>query len=157
MIDIFENENFVLKQYELSKSGFAKVANQVIEPVMAGEVDALHTFIKAKGLLEIATAILDGVKEEALNEASKYSKEDKILGCGFLVKSVANTYDYSNNEEWVRINEQINELKAVQKEIEKKMVIAMGYSEMVDKDGVVIEPAVIKKAGGDTLQINIPK
>jgi hypothetical protein len=33
----------------------------------------------------------------------------------------------------------------------------MGYSEMVDKDGVVIVPAVIKKAGGDTLQINIPK
>ena len=157
MIDIFENENFVLKQYELSKSGFAKVASQVIEPVMAGEVDALQTFIKAKGLLEIATVILEGVKEEALSEASKYSKEDKILGCGFLVKSVANTYDYSNNEEWVRLNEQINELKAVQKEIEKKMVIAMGYSEMVDKDGVVIEPAVIKKAGGDTLQINIPK
>jgi 3-phosphoglycerate kinase len=157
MIDIFENENFVLKQYELSKSGFAKVASQVIGPVIAGEVDALQTFIKAKGLLEIATVILDGVKEEALNEASKYSKEDKVLGCGFLVKSVANTYDYSNNEEWSIINEKINELKAVQKEIEKKMVIAMGYSEMVDKDGVVIVPAVIKKAGGDTLQINIPK
>ena len=157
MIDIFENENFVLKQYELSKSGFAKVASQVIEPVMAGSVDALQTFIKAKGLLEIATVILEGVKEEALNEAAKYSKEDKVLGCGFLVKSVANTYDYSNNEEWSIINEQINELKALQKEIEKKMVIAMGYSEMVDKDGVVIVPAVIKKAGGDTLQINIPK
>jgi hypothetical protein len=157
MIDIFENENFVLKQYELSKSGFAKVASQVIEPVMAGEVDALQTFIKAKGLLEIATVILEGVKEEALNEAAKYSKEDKVLGCGFLVKSVANTYDYSNNEEWSIINEQINQLKAVQKEIEKKMVVAMGYSEMVDKDGVVIVPAVIKKAGGDTLQINIPK
>lgn len=157
MIDIFENENFVLKQYELSKSGFAKVASQVIEPVMSGSVDALQTFIKAKGLLEIATVILEGVKEEALNEAAKYSKEDKVLGCGFLVKSVANTYDYSNNEEWSIINEQINELKALQKEIEKKMVIAMGYSEMVDKDGVVIVPAVIKKAGGDTLQINIPK
>lgn len=157
MIDIFENENFVLKQYEISKSGLAKVASQVIEPVMEGKVDALETFIKAKGLLEIATNVMDGVKEEALNEASKYSKEDKILGCGFLVKSVANTYDYSNNEEWVILNEKINELKVLQKEIEKKMVVAMGYSEMVDKDGIVIEPAVIKKAGGDTLQINIPK
>lgn len=157
MIDIFENENFVLKQYELTKSGLANVALEAIQPVMDGKVDALETFIKAKGLLEIASSVMEGVKEEALSEASKYSKEDKILGCGFLVKSVANTYDYSNNEEWSIINEKINKLKLEQKEIEKKMVIAMGYSEMVDKDGVIIVPAVIKKAGGDTIQINIPK
>lgn len=157
MIDIFENENFVLKQYEISKSGLANVALQAIQPVIDGEVDALETFIKAKGLLEIASNVMEGVKDDAIKEASKYSKEDTLLGCGFLVKSVANTYDYSNNDEWVRLNEQINKLKAEQKEIEKNMVIAIGYSEMVDKDGVIIEPAVIKKAGGETIQINIPK
>lgn len=37
------------------------------------------------------------------------------------------------------------------------MIQAMDYAEMVDKDGVVIIPAKVKKAGGTTIAINIPK
>ena len=36
------------------------------------------------------------------------------------------------------------------------VVQAMNYAEVVDADGVVIEPAVVKKAGGETIQITIP-
>ena len=37
------------------------------------------------------------------------------------------------------------------------MVQAMNYAEVVDADGVIVDPAVVKKAGGETIQITIPK
>ena len=43
------------------------------------------------------------------------------------------------------------------KAYEAKMVQAMDYAEMVDKDGVIITPAKIKRAGGTTIAITIRK
>jgi hypothetical protein len=44
------------------------------------------------------------------------------------------------------------------KEIEQKMIDAMKYAEIIDdRTGEVIPPAVVKKRGGKTIAITIPK
>lgn len=159
MIDIFKEEDkfLVLALDNLSKAYLQSIAENISNSVFDGNEYALPTYIKAKGLEEIAKAIQESIKESAIDEAQAYRKDEKILGCEFLIKNTPTTYDFSHNDEWVFINDEINKLKSQQKEIEKQMILAMTMAQMVNNDGVVVEPAVVKKDGGQTIQINIPK
>jgi len=159
MIDIFKEESngMVLALDNLSKAYLQSIAENISNSVFDGNEYALPTYIKAKGLEEIAKAIQDRIKESAVDEAQAYRKDEKVLGCEFLVKNTPTTYDFSHNDEWVYLNNEITRLKAQQKEIEKQMVLATTMAQMVNNDGVVIEPALVKKDGGQTIQINIPK
>jgi hypothetical protein len=147
----------VLSLDNLSKEYLQSVANDIAKSVYDGNEYALPTYIKAKGLEEIAKSIQESIKESAIDEAHDYRKDEKILGCEFLIKSTPTTYDFSHNDEWLHLNNEIARLKAHQKEIEKQMILATTVAQMVNNDGVVIEPAVVKKDGGQTIQINIPK
>jgi phosphoenolpyruvate synthase/pyruvate phosphate dikinase len=159
MIDIFkeQSDGMVLALDNLSKAYLQSIAEDISNSVFNGNEYALPTYIKAKGLEEIAKAIQESIKELAIDDAHDYRKDEKVLGCEFLVKNTPTTYDFSHNDEWRILNDEITKLKAQQKEIEKQMILAMGMAQMVNTDGVVIEPAVVKKDGGQTIQINIPK
>lgn len=159
MIDIFKEEDkfLVLALENLSKAYLQSIAENISNSVFDGNEYALPTYIKAKGLEEIAKAIQESIKESAIDEAQAYRKDEKVLGCEFLVKNTPTTYDFSHNDEWRILNDEITKLKAQQKEIEKQMVLAIGMAQMVNTDGVIVEPAVVKKDGSQTIQINIPK
>jgi len=159
MIDIFKEEDkfLVLALENLSKAYLQSIAENISNSVFDGNEYALPTYIKAKGLEEIAKAIQESIKGSAIDEAQAYRKDEKVLGCEFLVKNTPTTYDFSHNDEWRILNDEIAKLKSQQKEIEKQMILAMGMAQMVNTDGVVVEPAVVKKDGGQTIQINIPK
>ena len=159
-MDIFKETNTGLEIAldNMSKASLKKMAGNVIDNVEQGNADALQEYIKAKGIVELATSITDGLKEEAIREAEKYGKEDKILGCSFQVKSVPYTYDFSDNEEWLLLNAHLDATKKQMKEIETKMIDAMRYAEIIDdRTGEVIPPAKIKSGGGQTVSITIPK
>ena len=117
----------------------------------------LETYIKAKAVSDVAAGICKTIKDVAIDEATKYGADDKVLGVGFATKSTPTQYDFSNDAEWVLLNDKITKLKEQIKEIEGKMILAMNYAEMVDETGVVITPAKVKKAGGTTLSITIPR
>jgi hypothetical protein len=153
-MDIFKEDStgMVIALDNLSKANLSKMANEIVlTSIEGGYEDPLEAYIKAKGLSEIADGIMTGLKDYAMKEAYRYEKDQKVLGCSVLVKATPNTYDFSNNPSWVHLNNEINRLKAEQKEI------AIGYSEMISADGELIEPATIKKAGGETIQVTIPK
>lgn len=159
MIDIFKEEQsgMVLALDNLSKAYLQSIAEDISSSVLNGNEYALPTYIKAKGLEEIAKAIQESIKELAIDDAHDYRKDEKVLGCEFVVKNTPTTYDFSHNDEWRILNDEITKLKAQQKEIEKQMILAMSVAQLVTTDGVVIQPAVVKKDGGQTIQINIPK
>jgi hypothetical protein len=141
----------------MSKASLKNIASNVITNVEDGNANALREYIKAKGIIELATSITDGLKAAAISEAEKYSSNDKMLGCSFQVKSVPYSYDFSHDAEWSSLQEQIDALKETQKQREKKMIDAMRYSELVDEYGEVVPAAIIKSGGGQTVSITIPK
>ena len=160
MIDIFKEDSsgMVIALDNMSKANLSSIASQIVSTsIDGGYEDPLEAYVKAKGLSEIADGIMSGLKEYAIKDAYKFDKDQKVMGCSVLVKSTPNTYDFSHNPSWVHLNNEINRLKAEQKEIEKQMILAIGYSEMISADGELIEPAVVKKAGGETIQVTIPK
>jgi hypothetical protein len=161
-MDLFETKknsiaDVVLSMNNVSKSNIDSIAEQVCSSVLNGNEYAITAYIKAKALEEISSSIQSKIKQYAIDEAEKSGPESKIFGCGVSVKSTANKYDYSGCEEWVNLNNQIKELTERKKALEKQMVLAMNYSEMVDEDGVVVIPAKLEKGGSTTIAIKIPK
>jgi hypothetical protein len=160
-MNIFEDNELVPKGLidfnNLNKTALGQVSGAVIEEVTEGNEEALSTYIKAKALSEVAANIIKGVKEEAMIEAERAGKTSSKLGCEVMIKSGGTSYSFDHDEEWNNLNEQINELNALKKEREKKMIEATKYSELVDESGEVIPPAQVKNYVADVLTIKIPK
>lgn len=159
MEDIFKttDKGLIVNLATISKGYLNEVASDIIKSVMEGESDALHEYIKAKGLAELASIIIEGLKDEALSEADNYAKDEKVLGCDIVIKGTPALYDFSVDEEWVIIANQINELKGKLKARELKMIDALKYSNLVDENGEVIPKADVKKEAGTTLSVTIKK
>jgi hypothetical protein len=158
-MDIFKEEDNVLSIGidNITKSNLSKMADGIIHNVLNGNTDALHEYIKAKALSELAGMMVEGLKEVALNEADKYAGQESIFGCKVVVKSTPSSYDFSHDDEWRILSENIESLKTKLKERESEMIEATKYAELVSTSGEVIPPAEIKKQGGTTLSITIPR
>ncbi len=159
-MDIFNedsNAGITFAPGKITKESIDLKAGNIVTDVFNGKLCPLETYIKSKAISDVAASICREIKEEAISEADKYSSDDKVLGVTFTSKNLANTYDFSDNPEWNSMKEKLDELKVSMKVIEGQMIQAMDYAEMVDKDGVVIIPAKIKKHGGSTIAITIPK
>jgi len=152
-MNIFEekNEGLILNLDTLSKSSLKIFADKIINNVHEGHSNVLEEYIKAKGLSEAIDIIINSIKSDALDEAEKYTGDQKIMGCTVLIKNTPVLYDYSHNNEWSDINSQIEFLKNKQKAIEKTMVLSIEYPI------AGVEPAIIKKDSGQTIQVTIPK
>lgn len=159
MMDIFKEENNVISIGidNITKSNLSNMASGVIHNVLNGNTDALHEYIKAKALSEMASMMVDGLKEVALAEADKYAGQENIFGCKVVVKSTPTSYEFSHDDEWRIINDNIEALKTKLKERETQMIEATKYAELVNTSGEVIPPAEVKKQGGTTLSITIPR
>jgi hypothetical protein len=62
-----------------------------------------------------------------------------------------------HDDEWRILNENIEALKVKMKERETQMIEATKYAELVSTSGEIIPPAEVKKQGGTTLSITIPR
>jgi hypothetical protein len=160
-MDLFEKKNnsiadVVLSLDSINKSSIENIAHQVSKAVMEGDEYAITAYIKAKALEEIASSIQEKIKSYAVEEAERVGGS-KVLGCDIVVKSTPNKYNYDSSSEWCELTAQIDKLTERKKEIEKQMVLAMNYAELVDNDGIIVIPAIIEKAGYQTIQVKIPK
>ncbi len=158
-MDIFKEDNDVLSIGidTITKANLNQMASNIIHNVLNGNADALHEYIKAKALAELASIMVDGLKESAVEEADKYAGQENIFGCKVVVKSTPTTYDFSHDDEWRILNENLENIKAKMKDREAQMIEATKYAELVTTSGEIIPPAEIKKQGGSTLSITIPR
>ena len=73
-----------------------------------------------------------------------------------FTKSTSRTFfDYSGNEDWARIQTEIDKLKREQRPIEKEMVnvYKSGRISINEDTGEVFQPAKYKSGGGDTFRV----
>lgn len=140
-----------------SKTNIENIANQVIKAVKEKDEDYLETYIQAKAMEDLAKKISDGLKPDAMDVAGKLNDKEKFMGCTVSVKSGANKYSFDHNPEWVMIKERIDADTKRLKEIEKEMIGAVGYAEIVKEDGEVIIPANLVEHGANILSVTLPK
>lgn len=140
-----------------SKAEIAVTIDGIVKNIRKEDEDYLGRYIQTKALEEVVKGVLEAIKKDAEEEAEKLGKDAKYMGAAVSVKNLANKYGYDHNETWVTLKDQEKQIKEAIKKVEEQMVLAMKYSEIVDDEGTVITPAVLKEAGGSTIAITLSK
>jgi hypothetical protein len=157
-----EHEDFSkiikLSNKVLTKETILLGAKEMADKIINDGVDnPLHVYIKLKALLEYCGALLENVKDGALEECRKYSKDDSTyMGVNFAVTNTGKKYDFSGDTIWSRIEDEMAMLKVRKKERETLLKTIKSGDALVDEDtGEVGTPAKVLSEGEETIKITI--
>jgi hypothetical protein len=131
-------------QIQPTKFGIDLMAESIAESVNNGEINALDAAIQLSAAEQFIKAVKEKIGEQVLSELAKHPKSKAdINGCQ-VTEFCSVKYDYTDNNEWVALELQLNEIKTKQKEIED-------YEKTYHKGNLAIKSATT------TYKINIPK
>jgi len=126
----------------LDKNSIFQKVKHIQNAVLNGEINALEAFVYLKWIEQIAEGAKQQIIDLSLEEAEKYGeKKFKEFGCEIQVKSAAGRYDFSEIKEVQEKEDELKALKEKHKQAYKSMYAATIKTQMVDEDGVVVEPA----------------
>lgn len=109
------NNELILTQdvvYIPTKSEIALAAEKLVSQVTEGEMNALLAYGQLAALEQTIKEAKERIAESALAEAERYEGGGKqVFGaynCEFQVKEAGVKYDYSENEHWRTLKEQVD-------------------------------------------------
>lgn len=115
------------------------IIDNVISEVKSGSIPALPIYIKSKTVLKQFDRLDKEIKNDALEEASRYSEKNGVIdGVAWEYKNGSGRYNYSCDEEWCSYDEQIKKLMQLKKEREEKMKLAYKTDGELVIDGEII-------------------
>lgn len=127
------------KIIKYSKTEQSIMANRFIQDAIDGNEDSLKRFIMLRNLSEAVTIAIELLKGNAMIEADKLAKGgEKVLGVNVSTMEGRRTFDYSNDEVWVKLKEKIKEREEFLKGLKQPMS---------DMEGVISNPPMIKYSG----------
>lgn len=143
-----ETTQLVVSATRITKTLLNEMAVSTSEAISANG-NLMESYIKLKALKNFTDTLLKDMEPEIVEEAEKFSKIDsKVLGCEFQLTSAPSRYDYSHDDKWNKLKEDI-------KEREETLKVANGKTADIDT-GEIIKPA-IKKEGKYIVKVTIPK
>ncbi len=156
-----DNENtqdrFIsLKALNPSKAALKSLAQQVSQQVKDGDIDPISMSVRAAAMINLCEEIRKEI-EPVVTDALSRNKEPLTWG-GATVEAaeVGTKYDYSSNEDWVRLKNEEAEIAEKRKAIEEKMKKIPAGKELVDTDtGEVLTGAI--KSSKSSFKITLAK
>lgn len=127
-IKLFDN-------YPKNKFDQQMLANDIILPVIEGEVDPIETYIKARSMLEALKIVTDDdrIKDLVITEVEKYGNKAEFNSANLQVKDVGVKYDYSV------CNDQIyNDLLYMLNDIKEQIKIREKFLSKIPSEGTTI-------------------
>ena len=127
-IKIFDN-------YPKNKFDQQMLANDIILPVIEGEVNPIETYIKARSMMEALKIVTDDdrIKDLAITEVEKYGNKAEYNSANLQVKDVGVKYDYSV------CNDQIyNDLLYMLNDIKEQIKIREKFLSKIPSEGTTI-------------------
>lgn len=127
-IKLFDN-------YPKNKFDQQMLANDIILPVIEGEVNPIETYIKARSMLEALKIVTDDdrIKDLVITEVEKYGNKAEFNSANLQVKDVGVKYDYSV------CNDQIyNDLLYMLNDIKEQIKIREKFLSKVPSEGASI-------------------
>lgn len=101
------------------KEIIALAQTEAREMVETAQVNILPIYINAKRVNEYLTAFTKEVQDAATQEAAAYGEKSfKAHGAKVEMAEVGISYDYSQDQEWVTLNNIISEVREKQKQRE---------------------------------------
>ena len=127
-IKLFDN-------YPKNKFDQQMLANDIILPVIEGEVNPIETYIKARSMQEALKIVIDDdrVKDLVITEVEKYGNKAEFNSANLQVKDVGVKYDYSV------CNDQIyNDLLYMLNDIKEQIKIREKFLSKIPSEGTTI-------------------
>ena len=137
-----------------SKTNVKIVSEQLTEPIINGEIDAVEFSVRC----EFAIQTLKNAQSIAKKEALKKDFNKTCLGAKVEIAEAGVIYDFSSNEKWLSIENKTNDLLIERKKIEEQIKIStkLGKSIIDENTGDIIASPV-KKESTTTLKITLEK
>jgi hypothetical protein len=105
-----------------TKSNINLVALPIIKSIEDGNFNVLEFQVKARFLIEVLNNALKNTKDDAIKDVQKGTTN--YLGAKLEIIETGTKYEYSTNQDWQELENQIIYLKKAQKEIEDLIKIA---------------------------------
>lgn len=111
------NEIVISKDFAIpTKTEVANQASKLIEQVKEGEVEAMRVYAMMTALEKVAADVKKGIMENVLTEHERYGeKTTTVYGVTYERCEVGVKYDYTGDEEWCMMQENIDAIKIEQK------------------------------------------
>ena len=111
------NEIVITQDFAIpTKTEVANQANKLIEQVTEGEVSAMRVYAMMTALEKVAADVKKGIIENVLTEHERYGeKTTTVYGVTYERCEVGVKYDYTGDEEWCMMQENIDAIKIEQK------------------------------------------
>lgn len=99
-----------------TKTEVANQASKLIEQVKEGEVEAMRVYAMMTALEKVAADVKKGIMENVLTEHERYGEKTiTVHGVTYERCEVGVKYDYTEDEEWRMLQENIDAIKIEQK------------------------------------------
>jgi hypothetical protein len=134
-----------------TKTNVLVVANEMIEPILNGEVDAIEFSVRCQFAINVLTEAMKIAKD-----SSKLDVKSVVLGATVEVVETGTKYDYSSNEIWKSIEAELAPILARKKDIEDKIKMATKInSDILQGDEIIASP--VTKESTTSIKITLAK
>lgn len=139
-----------LSQITPTKSNIEIVANNIINPVLNGEMNKVEFVVKSKFISEVLAKCAKSINLEL-------QQHESYMGAKVEPTETGVKYHYNQCEEWNNLQEQIKPLLEKQKAIEEqiKMATKIGKSFVDESTGETISP--VTKESTSSYKITLGK
>lgn len=129
-LDMRDEPEVINLPNKMNHSEMDRLAKMIASKVDEGEENALPIYFKIDFLIKALQKAMKAIKEQSLDEAGKYSKEDTLLDINFRTSEGKTMYDFSNNPEWVILNDK---MKAIEKQMKSPHDVLGEGGEIIPK------------------------
>lgn len=153
-----ETTKLVLFKENITKAEIQEKAASTIEAVNEGEVNSIEVYTQIRAVKEVTDAILKGIKDTVVDDVERlHPKEREFRGIRLDLANGKLKYDFSHDDEWTNLQEQLADIKDKIKTREKYMIDAIEYEEVVDKNGEIVPRAEVVGGTESSVRVVIPK
>jgi nitrogen regulatory protein PII-like uncharacterized protein len=134
------SNEIITQHFEPTKDTAAFLTNKITQAVESGETNVLLAAMQINCLELALKQAKENLKEYITTELSKYPEKSIELTAGTITKSNTTKYDYSNNEDWVKLDKICQDAEKAKKALEDKLKkIEQGCSLVNEETGEMIQ------------------
>lgn len=141
----------------LSKKDLVRTGEMLVNNFDASSKDPLQMLAFVSKMKLMLDTIEKGLVDKSINDLNQYQGKKEAFGIDFQISEVGVKYDYSENQKWVELNNEIKELEEKKKEMEK-FIKALGpysFKEVNDETGEITEWHPASKSSTSTIKKTI--
>jgi hypothetical protein len=147
-----------INEIPTTKSGIEKAVESILQPYQNEEKAAIQDAVALRSLVEIAEGVLSKLKPILKEEIQAYGKKTSVNSVELSITQGAAKYSFHHDLVWEDLENQIANLKILQKNREKLMIqAANSKNEIADEYGCIVPKAVFVGYQSDKINFSFPK